>query len=85
MLQYETAVAMLRTSARVRTVDLIYIGSHQSVVLRLKTHKANDCTVLLHKYVYVFLIVVLPCILLSIKLSFQQMHYLLKQNATICI
>ena len=55
MQQHETAVAMLRTSARVRTVEPIYVGSHQSVVLRLKTYKANDCTVLLHKYVYVYI------------------------------
>jgi len=56
MQQYETAVAMLHTSARVRTIKLIYIGSHQSVVVRLKPYKANDCTVLLHKYAYVYIL-----------------------------
>ena len=55
MQQYETAGAMLCTSARVRTIKLIYIGSHQSVIMRLKPYKANDCTVLLHKYVYVYI------------------------------
>jgi hypothetical protein len=29
-------------------------------------------------FIYLLLIVVLPCILISLKLSFQQMHYLLK-------
>jgi len=56
MQQYETAVAMLSTSARVCTIKLVYIGSHQSVLLRLKPYKANDCTVLLHKYVYVYIL-----------------------------
>lgn len=57
MQQYETAAAaMLRTSALFHTVQLIYIGSHQSVVLRLRTYKANDCTVLLHKYVYIYIL-----------------------------
>jgi hypothetical protein len=32
------------------------------------------------KLFLLFLIAVLPCILISIKLSFQQMHYLLKHK-----
>ena len=59
MQQYETAVEMLHTSARFHTVELIYIGSRQSAVLRLKTYKPNDCTVLLHKYVSIHSVICL--------------------------
>jgi hypothetical protein len=44
------------------------------------------CGIMLFNFMALILIVLLPCILVSIKLSCQQMHYLLKtENATMCI